>query len=227
MKLITANLGNGSDRQVRGDLLHLMCLGDMICTQESLDRLDEIDVACEYSGWDWYKGEGAGRTVVMWDKHLPVHRQRTVVLNGRTDTDNPPGPRDTAGPDVVNAKELVLVRVQGFGWVGSAHLPASLWWPPRMRLAKRDVAAMVDFVEPRFHVAIGADWNTRPERPVLDPLRKAGMVSTQDFKRIGTRGAAPIDAFMYKGLVCVDVDTVETSGDHDPVIADLRRKERL
>ena len=108
-----------------------------------------------------------------------------------------------------------------------SHSGSSLDLLDAVRLAKQNVAAMVDFVEPRFHVAIGADWNTRPERPVLDPLRKAGMVSTQDFKRIGTRGAAPIDAFMHKGLVCVDVDTVETSGDHDPVIADLRRKERL
>lgn len=228
MKIGTLNLGNGSARQVRTDLLHLMCLADVLALQEAGDRHDEIEATCQHSGWDFYYGQGMSRRdVVVYDKRVPVHRRTSVHLSDPTDTGNPPGPRDSAGPDVVGAKELVLVRVRGFGWVGSAHLPASLWWPPRRRLALQNTNEMADWSRGRFHLAIGADWNCKPKSRVLKPLREAGLASTQDFKRMGTHGRAPIDAFMYKGLVCLGSEAVEVSSDHDAVIVELERKERL
>lgn len=226
MRLGVSNLGNGTARQVRGDLMHLMCLTDMLCTQESLDRHDEIDAACHASGWERYYA-GTGRNVIMWDKRVPVHRHDLVQLSPRTGTGNPPGPRDTAGPDVVNAKDMPLVRVQGFGWVGGAHLPASQWWPPRRRLALDNTRDMADWSLGRYHLAIGADWNCKPTSGVLKPLRKAGLVSSQDFKRLGTHHRRPIDAFMYKGLICLGSETLETTSDHDAYIVELERKERL
>lgn len=148
-----------------------------------------------YKGRPLREGSDATPILIQTSPHVKWKDSRTVQLTEPTRTKVI---RRVAGPARVKAKYLNMVHLDVYGrdvWGCSEHGPASVWWPPRARLARemfRDTADTLDDIHGL--VLNGADYNMKPDNPILNPLDRIGLKSAQLTRGPkGTDGRRPID----------------------------------
>lgn len=225
MKVATWNVGDGIDAVKVHGLVKLRKHGaDVIGLQECGDRGRMIDQFCDRTGWHAWLGDGspgASSVPILWNPRT-VHATHTGT---RDATDPTNTGRKGAGPDVVKAKVWNKVRFEvddADDLVINGHGPASIWWPPRLTLAKRYVAELADLVEHReepiadnrVDVIAVMDGNAKPTHRLWQPLRELGMVQRTHEP---THGRRTIDLVWTLG--CVGrVQVLDMPSDHNAAL---------
>jgi len=164
-------------------------------------------------------GKGADATPLIWREDLHVRRKESIRLTQPTLTKVI---ARVAGPARVKAKFLNTVR---FGFDGriihaqNTHGPASIWWPPRAKLARIQFDEVAEYNQHRKVLClVSADYNMEEDNRILNVLDRVNLRSTQAINPRNTRGRRDIDDIRRtvapKRWQFVENGTLETPGDH-------------